>query len=316
MRIILASPRGFCAGVNMAIDSLTMAIQEFGTPLYGYHEIVHNRWVVDQFLSEGVTFVNDLSQVTEGAHLLYSAHGVSPEIRRQAALRNFKTIDATCPLVTKVHKEAIRFASEGYIILLVGHANHDEVIGTMGEVPNSIILVQTTEDVDRLDLPDTAKVAYLTQTTLSIDDAAEIIDRLKQRFPHIVGPPREDICYATQNRQNAVRILAKESDIVLVIGSRNSSNSQRLAEMARSQDVTAYLIDGPADIDFSWFSGHETITITAGASAPESVVQQCVAMLQEHFKATVENRVIKEENVSFVLPEPLRSIKNSKQTVH
>jgi 4-hydroxy-3-methylbut-2-en-1-yl diphosphate reductase len=306
MHIILANSRGFCAGVNMAIESLDLAIQAFGTPIYVYHEIVHNRWVVDYFRQQGVVFVDDLSQVSQGSHLLYSAHGVPPNIRRQAAGQGLITIDATCPLVTKVHTEAIRFAREGYTIILIGHAGHDEVVGTMGEAPDSIILVQTPEDVDRLDLPDSVKISYLTQTTLSVDDATAVIGRLRQRFPHIVGPARADICYATQHRQEAVRMLARKADIVIVVGSCNSSNSQRLAEMARSQGVPAYLIDGPEDIDLNWFTGSKTIAVTAGASAPEAVVQRCVAVLKEHFNATMESLDTKEEKIQFALPEPLR----------
>jgi 4-hydroxy-3-methylbut-2-en-1-yl diphosphate reductase len=306
MHIILANSRGFCAGVNMAIESLDLAIQAFGTPIYVYHEIVHNRWVVDYFRQQGVVFVDDLSQVPQGSHLLYSAHGIPPDIRRQAARQGLITIDATCPLVTKVHTEAIRFAREGYTIILIGHAGHDEVVGTMGEAPDSIILVQTPQDVDRLDLPDSVKIAYLTQTTLSVDDATAVIGRLRQRFPHIVGPARADICYATQHRQEAVRMLAQRADMVIVVGSCNSSNSQRLAEMARSQGVPAYLIDGPEDIDLNWFTGRKTIAVTAGASAPEAVVQRCVAVLKEHFKATMESLDTKEEKIQFALPEPLK----------
>ncbi|MGA2797271.1 MAG: 4-hydroxy-3-methylbut-2-enyl diphosphate reductase [Thermoguttaceae bacterium] len=309
MHIILANSRGFCAGVNMAIESLDLAIQTFGTPIYVYHEIVHNRWVVDYFRKQGVVFVDDLSQVPQGSHLLYSAHGVPPDIRLQAARQGLITIDATCPLVTKVHTEAIRFAREGYTIILIGHAGHDEVVGTMGEAPNSIILVQTPEDVDRLDLAGSVKIAFLTQTTLSVDDAAAVIGRLRQRFPHIVGPARADICYATQHRQEAVRMLARKADIVIVVGSCNSSNSQRLAEMARSQGVPAYLIDGPEDIDLNWFTGRKTIAVTAGASAPEAVVQRCVAVLKEHFNATMESLDTKEEKIHFALPEPLREKK-------
>jgi 4-hydroxy-3-methylbut-2-enyl diphosphate reductase len=209
-------------------------------------------------------------------------------------------------LVTKVHTEAIRFAREGYMVILIGHAGHDEVVGTMGEAPDSIILVQTPQDVDRLDLPDSVKIAYLTQTTLSVDDADAVIGRLRQRFPHIVGPARADICYATQHRQEAVRMLARKADMVIVVGSCNSSNSQRLAEMARSQGVPAYLIDGPEDIDLNWFTGSKTIAVTAGASAPEAVVQRCVAVLKEHFNATMESLDTKEEKIHFALPEPLR----------
>ena len=226
MHIILANSRGFCAGVNMAIESLDLAIQAFGTPIYVYHEIVHNRWVVGYFRKQGAVFVDDLSQVPHGSHLLYSAHGVPPQIRRQAAERRLIAIDATCPLVTKVHTEAIRFAREGYIIILIGHAGHDEVVGTMGEAPESTILIQKPEDVYGLDIPDSDKIAYLTQTTLSVDDASTVIDRLRQRFPHIVGPARADICYATQHRQEAVKVLAQRADKVIVVGSGNSSNSQ------------------------------------------------------------------------------------------
>jgi 4-hydroxy-3-methylbut-2-enyl diphosphate reductase len=305
MKIILASPRGFCAGVNMAIETLELAIRHFGTPIYVYHEIVHNKHVVERFRAEGAVFVEHLGEVPEGATLLYSAHGVSPEIRRVSAERRLKTIDATCPLVIKVHLEAIRFAKEGYTIVLIGHEGHDEVIGTMGEAPEAIVLVESPEDVDRLELT-TRKLAYLTQTTLSVDDANRIIARLKSRFPHIVGPPKEDICYATQNRQEAVRVLAQEADVVLVLGSQNSSNSQRLAELARESKVKSYLIDGSADIDPSWFQPTDTVLITAGASAPETVVEQCVQFLRERFGATVESRSIREEEVYFPLPKEFR----------
>jgi 4-hydroxy-3-methylbut-2-en-1-yl diphosphate reductase len=305
MKIILAGPRGFCAGVNMAIETLELAIRHFGTPIYVYHEIVHNKHVVERFRAEGAVFVEHLTEVPEGATLLYSAHGVSPEIRSVSAQRRLKTIDATCPLVIKVHLEAIRFAKDGYTIVLIGHEGHDEVIGTMGEAPEAIVLVESPEDVDRLELT-TKKLAYLTQTTLSVDDANRIIARLKSRFPHIVGPPKEDICYATQNRQEAVRVLAQEADIVLVLGSQNSSNSQRLAELARESKVKAHLIDGSADIDPGWFQPTDTVLITAGASAPETVVDQCVQFLRERFGATVESRSIREEEVYFPLPKEFR----------
>jgi 4-hydroxy-3-methylbut-2-en-1-yl diphosphate reductase len=307
MKLILASPRGFCAGVNMAIETLELAIKYFGVPIYVYHEIVHNKHVVDRFRAEGAVFVEDLTEVPEGATLLYSAHGVSPEIRRVSAERNLKTIDATCPLVIKVHLEAIRYAKAGYTIVLIGHEGHDEVIGTMGEAPEAIILVESPEDVDRLDLS-TSKLAYLTQTTLSVDDANRIIARLKQRFPHIVGPPKEDICYATQNRQEAVRLLAREADVVLVVGSQNSSNSQRLAELATESGVPTYLVDGPDDIHLDWFKADDTVVITAGASAPESVVEQCVGLLRDRFGATVESRSIREEEVYFPLPKEFRQV--------
>jgi 4-hydroxy-3-methylbut-2-en-1-yl diphosphate reductase len=306
MRVILAAPRGFCAGVNMAIQALELAVDAYGTPLYVYHEIVHNKWVVEAFRRQGVVFVSDLADVPVGTPLLYSAHGVSPEIRRQAAQRQLQTIDATCPLVTKVHLEAVRFAQQGFTILLIGHAGHDEVVGTMGEVPTAIRLVQSVADADRVEVPDPSRVAYLTQTTLSVDDAEQIIARLRQRFPQIVGPTRDDICYATQNRQEGVRLLARESDVVLVVGSRNSSNSRRLAELATSCGVVAHLIDGPDDIDPAWFCGSETVAITAGASAPEAVVQRCVGLLKTRFDAVVETRAIRPEQLRFALPQPLR----------
>lgn len=305
MKIILASPRGFCAGVNMAIETLERSIELFGTPVYVYHEIVHNKHVVDRFREKGAIFVDELDEVPPGAHLLYSAHGVSPEIRRVSKERNLKTIDATCPLVTKVHLEAVRYAKEGYTIILIGHEGHDEVIGTMGEAPEAIVLVESADDVDRLEL-DTPKLAYLTQTTLSVDDANRIIARLKERFPRIVGPPKEDICYATQNRQEAVRMLSEQADVVLVLGSQNSSNSQRLAELARETGVAAHLIDGASDIDLAWFRPQDTVLVTAGASAPELRVQECIEYLQQHFSATVESRSIREEEVYFPLPRDIR----------
>jgi 4-hydroxy-3-methylbut-2-en-1-yl diphosphate reductase len=306
MKIILASPRGFCAGVNMAIESLDLAIRLYGTPIYVYHEIVHNKYVVDAFRDKGVVFVDRLEDVPEGAHLLYSAHGVSPEIRRLATTRRLQTIDATCPLVTKVHMEAIRYADEGYTIILIGHEGHDEVIGTMGEAPASIVLVESPEDVAGLEIADPTKLAYLTQTTLSVDDANRIIRRLRERFPGIANPPKEDICYATQNRQEAVKGLSREADLVLVLGSRNSSNSQRLAELSIENGVPAYLIDGATDIDLGWFRGDETVLVTAGASAPELVVEDCLEFLKRKFGATVEVRSVRDEEVHFPLPRELR----------
>src|SRR6516225_871637 len=306
MKIILANPRGFCAGVNMAIDSLEKALELFGTPLYVYHEIVHNRHVVDRFSRRGVVFVDRIEDIPSGAHVLYSAHGVAPAIRQASEQRNLHAIDATCPLVTKVHLEAVRFAREGYTILLIGHEGHDEVLGTIGEAPASIRLVQDAAEVEALDLPSDARVAYLTQTTLSVDDAEIVIAALRKRFPHIVGPSRDDICYATQNRQEAVKELVPAADIVLVFGSQNSSNSLRLAEIARSYGLPAYLIDGVQEIRDDWFAGKQTVLITAGASAPEEVVEECVVYLQERFGATVEHRVVREEHVSFPLPRELR----------
>jgi 4-hydroxy-3-methylbut-2-enyl diphosphate reductase len=309
MRIILASPRGFCAGVNMAIASLESAIERFGTPIYVYHEIVHNTWVVQRFRKRGVIFVDRLDEVPPGAHLLYSAHGVSPDVRREAAQRRLEAIDATCPLVTKVHREAARFAAQSYTVILIGHAGHDEVVGTMGESPAAIRLIAGVDEAECVEVVDPDRVAYLTQTTLSVDDTAQIIDRLRRRFPKLVGPAQDDICYATQNRQEVVRQLAPTADLVLVVGSRNSSNSQRLAELARSGGVTAHLIDGPADIDLTWFHGEEpreTVLITAGASAPDSLVQQCVRYLQGRFQAEVEEVKLWEEEVHFILPRELR----------
>jgi len=308
MKILLAAPRGFCAGVNMAIESLDLAIRAFGTPIYVYHEIVHNKYVVETFQAKGATFVDSLDEVPPGSTLLFSAHGVSPEVRRVARERKLRAIDATCPLVTKVHLEAIRFAKEGYTILLIGHEGHDEVIGTMGEAPQAIVLVESVEHADTLSFTPSTKLAYLTQTTLSVDDANRIIDRLKQRFPQIVGPPKEDICYATQNRQEAVRLLAAEADLVLVVGSQNSSNSQRLKEISVELGVPAHLIDGAADIDDAWLAGAETVVITAGASAPESIVEECINRLKQTHQATVEARTIRSEDVHFPLPRELRAI--------
>jgi 4-hydroxy-3-methylbut-2-enyl diphosphate reductase len=290
----------------MAIDSLERALELHGTPLYVYHEIVHNRYVVERFRRRGVVFVNDIGDIPAGATVLYSAHGVAPGIRAASAERRLRAIDATCPLVTKVHLEAVRFAREGYTILLIGHEGHDEVIGTMGEAPASIRLVQDAAEVEQLDLPPGARVAYLTQTTLSVDDAEVIIAALRRRFPQIVGPSKEDICYATQNRQEAVKDLVPEADVVLVLGSRNSSNSLRLAELARSCGKRAYLIDSADEIEPGWLRGDDTVLITAGASAPEDVVQECIEYLRQRYGAEVESRTVREEHVSFPLPRELR----------
>jgi 4-hydroxy-3-methylbut-2-enyl diphosphate reductase len=308
MQIILASPRGFCAGVNMAVESLSLALRHFGPPLYVFHEIVHNQYVVKTFREQGAVFVNSLLEIPEGSTVLFSAHGVSPEIRLLAKERNLLAIDATCPLVTKVHLEAIHFAKEHYTIILIGHDGHDEVIGTMGEAPEAIVLVESCDDVDALEFAPTAKLAYLTQTTLSVDDANRIINRLKDRFPSIVGPNKEDICYATQNRQEAVRMLCQSSDVVIVLGSQNSSNSQRLRELASEYGKPSYLIDGPDDLDASWFHSDQTVFVTAGASAPESVVQSTIAWLQERFDADVREDVVRREEVRFPLPRVLRDI--------
>jgi 4-hydroxy-3-methylbut-2-enyl diphosphate reductase len=306
VKIILANPRGFCAGVNMAIESLERALQLFGTPIYVYHEIVHNRPVVERFRKRGVVFVDDISEIPEGATVLYSAHGVAPAIRTASVERNLRAIDATCPLVTKVHLEAVRFAREGYTIILIGHEGHDEVLGTMGEAPYAIRLVQDTEDVDRLDLPADAKVAYLTQTTLSVDDAEIVITALRRRFPQITGPSKDDICYATQNRQEAVKEMLPDADVVIVLGSQNSSNSLRLAEIVRSGGKSAHLVDNVYEIPDGTFRGDETVLITAGASAPEEMVEECVRHLRDRYGATVESRTVREEHVSFPLPRELR----------
>lgn len=306
MKIILAEPRGFCAGVVMAVESLERALVLFGTPIYVYHEIVHNQAVVERFRNLGVTFVDHLSEVPEGATVLYSAHGVSPAVREEAVRRRLRAIDATCPLVTKVHLEAVRFVRQGYSLVLIGHADHDEVAGTMGEVPGHIRLVQSAEEVDLLDYPPGARLAYLTQTTLSVDDANVIIDALRRKYPQIVGPSKEDICYATQNRQEAVRELAEEADVVIVLGSQNSSNSQRLRELAESRGKRAYLIDGAEQIQSDWFRPGDVVVVTAGASAPDEVVQACLRYLEDKFSATIENRVVREEHVAFPLPKELR----------
>jgi 4-hydroxy-3-methylbut-2-enyl diphosphate reductase len=253
-----------------------------------------------------VKFVNSLDEVPSGSILLYSAHGVAPQIRAIARERNLKTIDATCPLVTKVHIEAIKFAQEGYKIILIGHEGHDEVLGTMGEAPENIILVENPEDVDQLNFPPGTKLAYLTQTTLSVEEAGRVIQRLKERFPNIDSPPKEDICYATTNRQDAVSALTPQADVVMVLGSQNSSNSRRLAEIAASLDKPAYLIDGVHELNRDWFLGVKTVLVTAGASAPEVVVQECLDFLVKNYGATVELAVIREEHVSFPLPRELR----------
>ena len=308
MKIILAAPRGFCAGVNMAIECLDLSIKTLGPPVYVYHEIVHNKYVVETFQGKGAIFVDSLEDVPFGSNLLFSAHGISPQIREQARERNLYAIDATCPLVTKVHLEAVRYAKEGFTILLIGHEGHDEVIGTMGEAPTSMILVENEEDVDRIQVADESKVAYLTQTTLSVDDANRIIDKIRERFPEVKSPPKGDICYATQNRQEAVRIIADDVQLVLVVGSQNSSNSQRLKEIAIEQGKRAYLIDGVEDIDDQWFDSVETLMITAGASAPENLVQDCIEYIRNNFGAELESRVIREEKVHFNLPKELKAL--------
>lgn len=306
MKIILANPRGFCAGVNMAIECLDKAISMFGSDIYVYHEIVHNKYVVERFTQQGVKFVNVIAEVPRGSILLYSAHGVSPEIREQSRQRDLRTIDATCPLVTKVHLEAVKYARDGYHIVLIGHEGHDEVIGTMGEAPASITLVETPEEVAGLQFPDGAKIAYLTQTTLSVDEASRVIAALRSRFTAIESPPKEDICYATTNRQDAVKQLAKEADVVLVLGSQNSSNSRRLKEIGASFEKRAFLIDGASELRHEWFEGVNCVLVTAGASAPDVVVQDCIDWLVREYGATLEEITTREEHVSFPLPKELR----------
>ncbi len=312
MRILLASPRGFCAGVNMAIECLEECIRVFGNSIYVYHEIVHNRYVVDRFTREGVTFVNEVDEVPVGGVLLYSAHGVSPAIRAHAKSRKLRTIDATCPLVTKVHLEAVKYASDGYHILLIGHEGHDEVIGTMGEAPQSITLVESPEHAAALEFPRGAKLAYLTQTTLSVEEAAAVIRALEQHFPHIEHPPKEDICYATTNRQFAVHQMIEQVDLLLVLGSQNSSNSRRLEEIGVTSGKRAFLIDGAHELQSAWFEGVQTVGITAGASAPEVVVEETIETIRTRYGATVEEFQTREENVHFPLPRELRVLSAAK----
>jgi len=308
MKVYLANPRGFCAGVNMAIECLEECIKAFGTNIFVYHEIVHNRYVVEKFSKQGVRFVNKISEVPAGSILLYSAHGVSPEIREEARSRDLRTVDATCPLVTKVHLEAIKYAKANYNILLIGHEGHDEVIGTMGEAPESITLVETPEDVDKLAFTNDDKLAYLTQTTLSVEEASQVIDRLKERYPHVESPAKEDICYATTNRQHAVKQLIQQADLLLVLGSQNSSNSKRLKEIGTHEERAAYLIDGKDELQPEWFEGVETVVMTAGASAPEVVVEECLKHLEKVYGATIEEITTREEHVTFPLPKELQQL--------
>ncbi len=309
MKVLLASPRGFCAGVNMAIECLDEAIRRVGPGIFVYHEIVHNKYVVDRFTQQGVKFVNSIEEVPIGGILLFSAHGVSPEIRAIARSRKLQTVDATCPLVTKVHLEAIRYANQGYNIILIGHEGHDEVIGTMGEAPESITLVETPEDVGRLPFTVNDKLAYLTQTTLSVAEATAVIQALRLRYPGIDSPKKEDICYATTNRQDAVRLLVESADVLIVLGSQNSSNSRRLMEMGVSRGMPSFLVDGAQELKEEWFKRSDTVAVTAGASAPEVVVQECLDFLREKFDAVISEEVLREENVHFALPRELFSLK-------
>ena len=305
MEVLLASPRGYCAGVDRAIDVVRIALDLYGPPVYVRHEIVHNRHVVEELRARGAVFVDDLVAVPEGATVVFSAHGVSPEVRREAEARHLRPIDATCPLVTKVHLEALRFARAGFQIVLVGHAGHAEVEGTMGEAPDAMLLVQTTEDVERLEVRDPGKLAFLTQTTLSVDETAEIVAALRRRFPAIRGPAREDICYATSNRQAAVKTLAEETDLVLVVGSPTSSNSNRLREVAELAGVEAHLVESMADLRPEWLVGRRAVGVTAGASTPEHLVQEIVAHLRARGATAVRDLMAVEENMFFHLPSDL-----------
>jgi 4-hydroxy-3-methylbut-2-enyl diphosphate reductase len=301
-RVLLLKPRGFCAGVVRAIDIVQIALDTFGAPIYVRKEIVHNSYVVNDLAQKGAIFVNELDEVPAGARVIYSAHGVSPAVRERAKERGLKVIDATCPLVTKVHVEAIKFAKQGYSLVLVGHRDHEEVEGTQGEAPNVTQVVSTVEEVDALVVPDPNKVAYLTQTTLSLDEARYMIEALKKKFPNIVGPHAQDICYATENRQTAVKNVAHGADLVLVVGSRNSSNSNRLVEVSQNIGTHSYLIDKAEDIRPDWLEGVSTVAITAGASAPEILVQEVVAYLQDKGYGSVEEVEVMPENVRFGLP--------------
>ena len=309
VNIVLASPRGFCAGVDRAITIVEKALKMYGPPIFVQHEIVHNKHVVMRLQKNGVIFVEDVAQIPDGSHVIYSAHGVSPKVRKRAKELNLKVLDATCPLVTKVHGEAKRYAQENHLIILIGHENHVEVQGTVGEAPDRIIVVGSVEEVSNLVVPDENKVAYITQTTLSLDDTEKIIKALKKKFPKIKGPPKADICYATQNRQNAVKELSKRVDLVLVVGAQNSSNSLRLLEVAKTTGVNARRIESASELNPEWIAGIVNIGITAGASAPESIIQ---GIVKEIKKISPINNIstfeIVREDVTFALPSVLRAI--------
>lgn len=309
MKVLLAKPRGFCAGVNMAVQALDKAITKFGVPFYVFHEIVHNTHIVSYFRDRGAVFVDSLDDVPQGNHVMFSAHGVSPQIRRLAQERKLIPIDATCPLVRKVHDEVKRFVQEGFQIILIGHPGHDEVVAVIDEAPERITLVSSAEDVDSLVFNENrsdAKIAYVMQTTLSVVEAEKIVAKLKERFPHIKGPSKNDICFATQNRQEAVRNLVSQADVLLVVGSTNSSNSRRLAEIGHSLGIRSFLIDGPDNIPLDSLQKEETVLITSGASAPEALVQKTLKLLDDVFGITVEERVFREETLQFALPREIR----------
>jgi 4-hydroxy-3-methylbut-2-enyl diphosphate reductase len=305
-RVLLAAPRGYCAGVDRAVQTVERALERYGAPVYVRKEIVHNKHVVQELSKRGAVFVEEESEVPEGQMVVFSAHGVAPAVHDNAAARRLRTIDATCPLVTKVHVEARRFAAAGYTIVLIGHAGHEEVEGTTGEAPGSIVLVQTAEQVGELEVPDPGRVAFITQTTLSVDETAEIIAALRSRFPSIVSPKSDDICYATTNRQIAVKQLAGECELVLVIGSTNSSNSNRLVEVAREHGAAAHLIDNRAQVEEEWLEGVETVGITSGASAPEELVESLVEFFRERGARDVSELRTVDEDVRFMLPREIR----------
>ena len=314
-KIILLKPRGFCAGVVRAIDVVKIALDLYGAPIYVRKEIVHNRHVVDELRRAGAIFVEELAEVPEGARVIFSAHSVSPAVRVEAKERRLQVIDATCPLVTKVHLEAVRFAKQGYTIVLIGHRDHDEVIGTLGEAPESTILVSDVDDVNRLDIKDPERVVYLTQTTLSLDETKDIVQRLMERFPKIVGPKTQDICYATENRQLAVKAVAPLCQALLVVGSQNSSNSRRLVEVCEKAGVPAYLLDDRSEVQTHMLEGVDTVAVTAGASAPEHLVEELISHLQARGYGELEEAEIKDEDVRFTLPSDLESFKPRLHTV-
>ena len=306
-KILLAAPRGYCAGVDRAVQSVERALEAYGAPVYVRKEIVHNKHVVEQLRDAGAVFVDELDDsIPVGAVTVFSAHGVAPSVHAEAAERKLQTIDATCPLVTKVHREAVKFAEDGYTIILIGHDGHEEVEGTMGEAPDSIVLVETVADVDALEVDDPEKLAFISQTTLSVDETSIIIDRLRERFPSIISPRTDDICYATTNRQAAVKQLAPLCELVLVIGSKNSSNSNRLVEVAREHGADSYLIDNETQVLEQWLEGVETLGITSGASAPEELVQRLVDLFRDAGTSDVEEFTVVEEDVRFMLPKTIR----------
>ncbi|HEX8083496.1 MAG TPA: 4-hydroxy-3-methylbut-2-enyl diphosphate reductase [Solirubrobacteraceae bacterium] len=306
-KLLLAAPRGYCAGVDRAVQTVERALELHGAPVYVRKEIVHNKHVVEELRERGAIFVDELDDsIPEGALTVFSAHGVSPAVHAEAERRGLRTIDATCPLVTKVHREAVKFAADGYTIVLIGHSGHEEVEGTMGEAPDHIVLVETEEDVDRLEVEDPDKVAYISQTTLSVDETRAIIARLRERFPAITGPRTDDICYATTNRQSAVKAMAERCDLVLVIGSQNSSNSQRLVEVAREYGAESHLIDNAGQVDEAWLEGKRVVGISSGASAPEELVDALVNFFRARGVEDVTEFEVVREDVRFMLPKPIR----------